>query len=880
MALSAGTRLGPYEIVSPLGAGGMGEVYRARDTRLGRDVAIKILPAQVSADSARKQRFEREARVISNLNHPHICVLHDIGAQDGVDYLVMECIEGESLFKRLERGPLPLDQVLKFGAQIADALDKAHRNGVVHRDLKPGNIMLTAAGAKLLDFGLAKLPAAQAIGAALTTQLTQTAPVTEAGSIVGTFQYMSPEQIEGADLDGRSDIFALGAVLYEMLTGKLAFPGKSQLSVASAIMEKEPEPISNTKPLTPPALDHAIRLCLAKSPENRWQTARDLALDLNWIAEGGSQAGVAAPVAAHRRTRKAIAFMLLGAGTAILGVAVLSIFLVHTYLNQPRPNVVRFLIAPPSEVSAWESFTPSPDGRFLAFVGFSKDGTRRLWLRPLDDLSAQPVPGTEGALSPFWSPDSKYVAFFGDHGLMKVAVSGGIPQAICDARGASLTGSWSSNGEIIFSTEHGGFLKVSEADGAPSPLTTLDLSVSEFTQLDPWFLPDGRHFLYISNRHTSATILWLCAGSLDSNETNCLMKIDSPGVFYAPPGYLLYLSGGNLVAQPFDASNLTVKGDPIPIAASVESFSLSGNGVLAYVTGGVTNQVQLQWFDRTGKNLDTVGQAGQYSSPEVSPDGTRLIVALMDPQLTTRDLWLFDLKRKAGSRFTSDPTDELNPRWSSDGNQIIFSSTQNGNRDIYQKAANGIGDTQLVFASKDQRKSVDDWSSDGRYVVYDTTKSPAHLWILPLFGDRKPVPFVQENYDTRQARFSPNGRYIAYASDESGQYEIYVQTFPQPSGKWQVSSGGGEFPEWRRDGKELFFVSAGKMMAVGMDTAAPKFTAGIPKPLFGANFLPATPNAIYAPSADGQRFLIITATAQQSLPPVTVVTNWTSELKP
>jgi serine/threonine protein kinase len=878
MGLAAGTKFGPYEIVSPLGAGGMGEVYRARDSRLGRDVAIKILPAQISSDSAAKQRFEREARTISKLNHPHICVLHDIGSQDGVDYIVMECVEGETLAKRLERGPLPLDLVLKFGAQVADALDKAHRSGVVHRDLKPGNIMLTPTGAKLLDFGLAKPAVSQGIGATLTAEALQSTPVTQAGTIVGTFQYMSPEQIEGKEVDGRSDIFALGAVLYEMLTGKRAFEGKSQLSVASAILEKEPEPISVSKPLTPPALDHAIRLCLAKSSEDRWQTARDLALNLNWIAEAGSQAGVPAPVVAHRRNRERIAWMVTAVG--LLLAAGLAIMFEHSYLSQPKPNVARFLISPPPEDVSFGAVSPSPNGHLLAFVGVSKDGKRQLWLRPLDNVAAQPLAGTDGATSFFWSPDSQYLAFFDSSSLKKVPISGGAPQTLCNVTGVA-GGSWNTDGVIILGGSKG-ISKVSEAGGAPSPLTTLDQSLGELSQGAPWFLPDGRHFLYASVRAATLNERWICAGSLDSNETKCLLKTDrsSLSVVYSPPGYLLYLRVGTLMAQPFDAEHLRVTGDAVPIAESVQSFSASENGVLSYISGGPSNQTQLQWFDRTGKKLGTLGQPATYCCPALSPDGSRLAVDVMDAQLGTRDIWVFDLKRATASRFTSNPTEEISPLWSPDGGQILFTSTQNGPRDIYRKEANGLGDAEIVFASKNQQKSVNDWSSDGRYVVYDDTGGPTSVWILPLFGDRKPFPFVQGAYDARQARFSPNGRYIAYVSNESGNFEIYVTTFPDRTGKWQVSTAGGTHPEWRHDGKEIEFVSGGKLMAVDVKTDAPQFEAGIPKPLFEADILTGLANSIYAPTADGQRFLVVTTIKQQTISPITVVTNWAAELKP
>jgi len=895
MPLSNGTKLGPYEIVAPLGAGGMGEVYRARDTRLGRDVAIKVLPANLSSDAQRRERFEREARAISALNHPHICTLYDIGREREIDFLVMELVEGETLATRIEKGPLPPEQVLRLGAEIADALDKAHRMGITHRDLKPGNIMLTKSGIKLLDFGLAKFSAPAAADAPsnaetmLTTRLpgASAKPLTAEGSIIGTFQYMAPEQLEGSEADARSDIFSFGAVLYEMATGKKAFDGKTTASVIAAVLAAEPTPISALQPMTPPALERLVKICLAKDPDERFQSAHDLSLQLKWISEAGSQAGVAATVVAHRRSRERMAWSLAAAG--LLLAATLAVIFGRSHLNPPKPNVTRFLIASPSGVVSWQYMRLSPDGRLLALIGAAADGTQRIWLRSLDSVAAQPLPETEGATSVFWSPDSQYLGFFVAGSLKKVAISGGSPQTICDVAQVG-GGSWNADGVIIFNSGRSSPLsKVSAAGGVPSPLTTLDGSRGEIAQGYPWFLPDGRHFLYTSFRAASTTELWLCVGSLDSNQTNCLQKTDSPAV-YTPPGDLLYLRGPTLMAQPFDARSLAITGDAVPVADGVQPFlisaitvlaySASENGILAYIPGGVPDQFDLQWFDRSGKHLGTLGQPAGYTGPALSPDGTRVAVAIMDPQAKARDLWVFDLKRGTNSRLTFDPADELAPLWSHDGSQIMFSSELKGARDIYEKAASGLGDSQLVFQSKDQRKSVNDWSPDGRYIVYDPSIPPASLWILPLFGDRKPFVFVGGAYDAREARFSPNGRFIAYTSNETGNYEVYVQTFPDRSGKWQVSTAGGTYPVWRRDGKELYFVSGSKLVAVDVTTAGPKFEAGIPKPLFSADFRPGNWSSVYAPTADGQRFLVLTTVEQQSISPITVVTNWPSDLKP
>ena len=589
---------------------------------------------------------------------------------------------------------------------------------------------------------------------------------------------------------------------------------------------------------------------------------------------------------AHRRTREKIAWALAGAG--LLLAAALAFAFAHLYLNQPKPSVVRFLVSPPENVN-WAPINPmalSPDGHFLAFVGLSQDGRQQLWLRSIDNVTARPLQETDGARYPIWSPDSQYLAFFDSTGLKKVSISGGSPEILSEvARG--YFGSWGSNGVIVFGG--GGTTKtlwrVSEIGGAPSPLTTLDQSRGELNQNFPSFLPDGQHFIYLGVRAAGGvTEDWICVGSLDSKETKCLLKADSPAV-YVPPGYLVYVSGGSLMARPFDAKQLLFTGETIPIAGSARSFSVSANGTLAYIggTSGDTG-LQLQWVDRSGKKLGTVGQSADYSSPALSPDGAKIAVGIQSAGSGGRSIWIFDLKRGTSSRLTSNSADEFNPVWSGDGSQILFSSALKGNRNIYEKEASALGESEPVFESTTQQKNVNDWSLDGHYVVYDTTATPVSLWVLPLFGgDRNPFPFVQNISDSRQARFSPNSRYLAYASSEAGLFEIYVQTFPARGGKWQIWTGGGRDPEWRRDGKELYFVSGTKLMAVDVNTAGPQFEMGTPKPLFEMQFGGGTainPNALYRATADGQRFLVVTTTGQQVIPPITVVTNWTSDLKP
>jgi eukaryotic-like serine/threonine-protein kinase len=886
MPLAPGTQLGPYEITVPLGAGGMGEVYRARDTRLGREVAIKILPAHLSSDPVHKQRFEREAKTISSLNHPHICVLYDVGHQDGTDYLVMECVEGETLAKRLEKGPLPLEQVLKYGAQIADALDKAHRNGVVHRDLKPGNIMLMATGAKLLDFGLAK-PAAPLTSAAMLTAVTQDSPVTEQGTIVGTFQYMSPEQLEGKEVDGRSDIFSLGAVLYETLTGKRAFEGKSQLSVASAILEKEPEPISVTKPLTPAVLDHAVKKCLAKSPEDRWQSASDLASELKWVAESGSQGGAPVTLGAKRKRRETV-LAILGLLFGIALLATLPSAVQHWRSTPERGLTIRFAQPPPEKSSFESGLALSPDGRQLAFVT-QTSGKTQIWLRPLNAMEARPVPGTENGWQPFWSPDGRYLGFFADGKLKKLDLESGPIQTLCDApdpRG----GAWSQAGVILFSpTGSSPLYGVSAEGGVPSPVTILDAAEQELSDRWPYFLPDGRHFLYSGYRSGGSRMpVWVA--SLDSKDKKRVLESISM-VEFTEPGYLIYVREHSLVAQGFEAKNLELKGNPFSLAVSLEpeglngitgraSFTVAEGGVLAYLAGD-HRQRQLTWYDRKGKALGTAGPPADYLEPAMSLDGK--YVAVTHGTLGSGSgIWIHDLTRATQSRLTFGSAGyDATPLWTPDGNRIIFASDRKGELDLYWKPSNGTGKEDLLFGSE-SNKSPDDVSRDGRYLLFENVNpasAQSELWVLPLTGERKPKPYLQTESFLTHAAISPDGHWVAYSSDESGGRDIFVQSFPEAGAKFQISNDGGDCPVWRNDGKELFYFGASdSIVAVPVETGA-KFRAGAPYALFHVSL----PNlggfrTVFGLSPDGQRILVNQLLEGTSRTPVSVVANWDAEL--
>jgi len=738
-------------------------------------------------------------------------------------------VEGETLAKRLEKGPLPVDQVLKYGMQIADALDKAHRSGVVHRDLKPGNIMLTPTGAKLLDFGLAKPAAAIASLVTMTATAAKPSPATEEGTIVGTFQYMSPEQIEGKGLDGRSDIFSLGAVLYEMMTGQHAFPGKSQLSVASAILEKEPTPISTVKPMTPPALDHAIRRCLAKDPEERWQTARDHALELKWIGQSDSQAaGQPHRIGrAWHRTGWLLSTLLL----------LLIVAAVATWWARSRqyPQAMYFNSAIPF---AANDVALSPNGKFLATVAYSDQANKYvIWVHQVGSRSAAVVPGTEGASHPFWSPDSRFMAFFAGGKLKKIDASGKLLQILCDAPNGR-GGTWNKDGVILFSPDvFAGLFRVPAGGGTPTEVTKLDLSRPESSHRWPNFLPDGRHFLYLAaNFAGQFDKNAIFVGSLNSTEKHFVVSASSNAA-YADPGYLLYLGDNNaLVAQRFDSRAYALTGDPLTVGLEVQYlsqvdlalFDVVGKGILAAQTGKGADRSQFTWFDRSGKPAGTIGPPGSFGNPTVSPDGRRLAFDQTEADGRRVGVWIRELATDAVTRFTLDPSLNQTPVWSPDGKRVVFSSNRKLFNRLYLKNADGSGPEQQIADLGATQEICWDWSRDGQYLL---VRRDNELWSLSL-PDFKAKPFVQARWTVRNAQFSPDGRWVAYATNETGTWEVFVSPFPNANSKWQVSRSGGEQPKWRRDGKELFYLSGeGKMMSVSVK-AGSNFEVGTPVALF------------------------------------------------
>jgi serine/threonine protein kinase len=893
--LAPGSRLGAYEVVSLLGAGGMGEVYKARDTRLDRTVAIKVLPDTLAADPQFRERFEREARAISQLDHAHICTLYDVGQHAGTSYLVLQFLEGETLQARLEKGALPLGQALQYAIQIADALDKAHRAGIVHRDLKPGNIMLTKRGAVLLDFGLAK-SAGPGATSGFSMLPTTPANITAQGTILGTFQYMAPEQLEGHDADTRTDIFAFGAVVYEMLTGKKAFEGKSQAALIGAIMHSEPPALTRLQPLTPSTLDRIVRKCLEKDPENRWQSARDLLTALKWTTEGWNEIDVVTHVPGTPRTRVRILRAWAVTATGLLVAAATTLVFVLIRPSQ-SPDEIRFQIPIPIMPSAPYAFSVSPDGRSIAFLASTATAARVLFVRPLGSTTAQQVAETDGSTNNttlFWSPDSRQIAFLSGLKLKKINISGGTPQNVCDIAGGGggvLNATWNADGVIVFGSNRG-LYRVSAAGGEPVQITSIDSSRHETSHQSPYFLPDGKHYLYAvwANERSQQAIH---IGSLDSHEHKLLLGVPSMPL-YAEPGYLLFHREGTVFAQAFDAKRAALSGEPIRLADDVAyssadsrvALSVSQTGVLIYRTGlGNENELQLTWLDRKGKETGKLGVLGNYLGVDVSPNGKYVAVHRHEP--SGGDIWVVDADRNAMSRLTFDARQEnASPIWSPDGTHIVFRSARNGKSGLYSKLADGTGVEELLVQSGSAIAPMA-WSHDGKFIVYASQgdETATDQWLLPLAGDRKPSPLLQTPFNEAHARVSPDGKWMAYASNETGMNQVYVRPFPSGNGKWQVSTTGGIRPAWSADGKELFFLTqVFKMMAADVRVFGSSLQPGVPHELFDSglrNITHASPYHAYAVSPDG-RFLVArpqNATADTAATPITVVLNWAAALK-
>jgi eukaryotic-like serine/threonine-protein kinase len=867
MSLAPGSKLGPYEIVALIGAGGMGEVYRARDPRMGRDVAIKVAAERFN------ERFDREVHAVAALNHPNICHLYDVGP----DYLVMELVEGPTLAERIKQGAVPLDEALKIGRQITEALEAAHDKGIVHRDLKPANVKIRPDGTvKVLDFGLAKVTeTAEGDGRTEHSPTLTLDAATRLGVILGTAAYMAPEQARGKPVDKRADIWAFGVVLYEMLAGRRLFDGEDISEILAKVIQAEPRWDG-----IPAKVQRLLKKCLEKDPMRRLRDIGDV-----WeLTEEHAALSAAANQGAGRLVWPAVA--------ATLAVVLGALTFIHFREQPPAAELMRFQIPPPEKVTVGNQLSLSPDGHRLAFIARGAEGVVQIWVRSLDTLDARPVSGTEGADGPFWSPDSRFIGFAVSGKLKKVEVSGGPAQSVCDLPGPFLGGAWAPDGTIVFG---GGFpmMRVPETGGMPVPILALDPARKELFQGNPSFLPDGRHFVY-GRGSLEAGGIYL--GSLDATpkqqDSKPLVTSQAPTTEYARGpdpdfGYVLFEQEGSLMALPFNARRLEPAGAAVPIAQSIastniggRSYSASATGVLAVHTGrpGGTDR-QLLWFDRAGKQLSQIGPPGPYNDIQLSPDGKLLVVD------QGRHLWVADLARGVFSRLTpGDAQDYSGAAVSPDGRVAFTYSPGGALGDIYVKLASGASAPELQVKSA-TIKHPNNWSLDGRFFIYDDhTAQQQDLWVVPMSGDRKPIPFLVTPADETFGQFSPDTKWIAYSSDESGRREVYVQGFVPDHvpaagiGKWQISAAGGDKPRWRRDGKELYYIAPdGKMMAVPVKSTATTFELGAAVPLFETHVTGFFP---YDVAADG-RFLLNTVKedAAASASPITVVLNWTSGLK-
>jgi Tol biopolymer transport system component len=893
MTLSAGTRLGTYEILAPLGAGGMGEVYRARDPKLGREVAIKVLPDRVGSDPDALARFEREARAVASLSHPNIMAIFDFGTQDGVSYAVTELLEGETLAARLARGPLPTEQLVRVGVEICAALTAAHRKGIAHRDLKPSNVMLTKSGVKLLDFGLAKPVSHDAALGGLTAAPTAAPDLTAEGAIVGTLSYMSPEQLEGNPVDARTDIFALGSTLYEMATGKKAFERQNNAGVISAILMSEPPPVSAVRPMSPPTLDRLVKVCLAKDPDARWQTAHDVGLQLQAISEGSSPSSAGIGSAPRRPGARWLPW-----GIAVLFAALAVLALIRSGAPRvPTSRPVWFALPPPAGrafLSTYETTTVaiSSDGSRIAYAtspyassagrqGIAAQDSQEgpgIWIRDLTALEEHPVPGTENASSLFWSPDGRSLGFFTPGKLKRIDVSGGAAVPICDViAGGGKSGTWGAGGDILFASIQGAKIyRVAAAGGAPAGVIEPDPKRGETRINWPWFLPDGKRFVYNVRLRDGGGNLMLA----EPGKAPRMIAPMSSAVQYSDPGYLVFSREGALLGQRFDGKRGRLEGEPFSIAAHVAYFYSSGQASFAASASGTLafqahhDVSRLVWIDRAGRPLETIGPPGNYLSIVVAADGRRIFFDRTRPGVGTFDVWSFDLERGVETPVTTDPDTEFSPVELKDGKGVVYSSNRGGAPQLFRRNLQTGREEQLqeVVRTFQQAQDV---SPDGRTLVHVERAAGGNfdIWTLPLPGPGRPAALLQSPFDKKEVRFSPDGRFLAFISNESGQPEAYVMPYPGPGERIRLSSGGARLLQWGRDGKELFFLSADKRLMSLPIRTSPSLQTGTPVQLFKVE---GQPWLNFQLSTDGKKFLAVVPQTSAAEQPWTVVVNWTS----
>ncbi len=861
MQREAGARHGAYELLSPIGEGGMGEVWRARDTRLGRTVAIKFLGRNHSGSPAARERLKREAEAVAALAHPHICTLYDVGESGDETFLVMEHLSGETLADRLRNGPLPTQEAVQVGAQIASALAAAHAAGIVHRDLKPGNVMLIRTGVKLLDFGLARV-AAPPPGPNDATALK---PLTAEGTIVGTLQYMSPEQLEGKELDARSDLFSFGCVLYEMLTGRRAFDGDSRASIVAKVMTSEPPALTEVQPLAPAALERLVRSCLAKDPRDRWQSAADLATALGVV-------WASPPVPAPGRPEARTTRLWLIAALAAIALATAAFFAGRA--RAPKPVPMRFAVHPQgsfggSAVTSW--LAVSPDGRRIAFVARDAERTTRLWVRALDSVAAQPIPGTEDAASPFWSPDGRELGFFADRALKRVALGGGAPVTIAEP--GEGTAAWLANDTIVFGiwTEKSSHLwRVSGRGGVPVPLTRL--GEKETWHYWPSALPDGERVLFL--RYKDGAKPQLCAVSVRDGAITPIADVQSRAA-YAHPNRLLHVRGRTLVAQPFDPRSLRLDGDAVTVADQIRNFaatseapfSVSADGrVIAFHAGETLSR--LVWVSREGARRDATSVPHGFDSFRMSRDGKRVVASIVDPAKGTADLWLIHLQRDVETQLTFTDMDERYPMWTADEQQIVFRGHQPeviNAINMFSMPARGGAATKLL--ERDGLHVPQD--AFGRLLLFNSLEGESMDLRVMNLDDRSHEPFTATPAGETGGRFSPDGKWIAYVSNETKRNEVYVQPFPPTGEKWRVSSAGGAVVRWRGDGRELFYLAPDQtLMSVAVE---PGGGFGTPVALLREPDL--APGG-YDVTADGRQFLMNLAVMEEKKLPLTVAVDW------